>query len=95
MSVQRAKSSRNGRPQIRRAAFYDLFVGAHWGGVISGDEITVDWDRACACGRTSVHIGHDIVRYSEKHGGEDDRISCSATQQVNDEAVSFLSGFEA
>src|SRR5271154_3058764 len=24
MSVHRAKSSRNGRPQIRRAAFYDL-----------------------------------------------------------------------
>ena len=80
--------------QTGRAAFYDLFVGAHWGGVISGDEITVNWDGSCACGRTSVHIGHDIVRYSEKQGVEDDRISCSATQQVNDEAVSFLSGFE-
>jgi hypothetical protein len=80
--------------QTGRAAFYDLFVGAHWGGVISGDEITVDWDRSCACGRTSVAIGHDIVRYSEKQGVEDDRISCSATQQVNDEAVRFLSGFE-
>jgi hypothetical protein len=81
--------------QTGRAAFYDLFVGAHWGGVISGDEITVDWDGSCACGRTSVAIGHDIVRYSEKQGVEDDRISCSATQQVNAEAVSFLSGFEA
>jgi hypothetical protein len=80
--------------QTGRAAFYDLFVGAHWGGVISGDEITVDWDGSCACGRTSVHIAHDIVRYSEKQGVEDDRISCSATQQVNDEAVSFLAGFE-
>ena len=70
--------------QTGRAAFYDLFVGAHWGGVISGDEITLDWDGACPCGQTSVHTAHDIVRYSEKQGVEDDRISCSATQQVND-----------
>jgi hypothetical protein len=77
-----------------RAAFYDVYVQPHWGGVISGDEITVDWDTPCRCGRTSVHIAHDIVRYSEKQGVEDDRISCSATQQVNDEAVSFLQGFE-
>src|SRR5882724_1282841 len=81
--------------QTGRAAFYDLFVAAHWGGVISGDEITIDWDEPCRCGRTSVAIAHDIVRYSEKQGVEDDRISCSATQQVNDEAVSFLAGFEA
>ena len=35
----------------------------------------------CPCGRTSVTIAHDIVRYSEKQGVEDDRISCSATQR--------------
>jgi acyl-CoA synthetase (AMP-forming)/AMP-acid ligase II len=77
-----------------RAAFYDVFVQSHWGGVISGDEITIDWDTPCRCGRTSVHIAHDIMRYSEKQGVEDDRISCSATQTVNDEAVGFLAGFE-
>ena len=81
--------------QTGRAAFYDLFNRAHWGGSISGDEITLDWDTPCVCGRTSVHIAHDIVRYSEKRGGEDDRITCSATQEVNDEAVGFLKAFEA
>lgn len=81
--------------QTGRAAFYDLFNRAHWGGCISGDEVTLDWDTPCACGRTSVHIAHDIVRYSEKRGTEDDRISCSATQEVNDEAVGFLRAFEA
>jgi hypothetical protein len=80
--------------QTGRAAFYDLFVRPHWGGVISGDEITLDWETPCPCGRTSMHVAHDIVRYSEKQGVEDDRISCSATQQVNDEAVSFLASFE-
>jgi hypothetical protein len=77
-----------------RAAFYDVYVQPHWGGVITGDEITVDWDTPCRCGRTSVHIAHDIMRYSEKQGVEDDRISCSATQAVNDEAVRFLAGFD-
>jgi hypothetical protein len=81
--------------QTGRAAFYDVFVPSHWGGVISGDEITIDWDTPCVCGRTSVHIAHDIMRYSEKQGIEDVRITCSATQQVNDEAVAFMRGFEA
>lgn len=81
--------------QTGRAAFYDLFVRPHWGGVISGDEITIDWDTPCECGRTSVHIAHDIMRYSEKQGALDDRISCSATQEVHDHAVTFLEGLEA
>lgn len=76
-----------------RAAFYDLFNESHWGGIISGDEITIDWDERCACGLESVHIHHDIMRYSEKQDVEDDRISCSATTQVNDEAVNFMREF--
>ncbi len=76
-----------------RAAFYDLFNESHWGGVISGDEITIDWDERCKCGLESVHIHHDIMRYSEKADVEEDRISCSATTQVNDEAVNFMREF--
>ena len=34
------------------------------------------------------------MRYSEKQGVEDDRISCSATQEVHDEAVNFMKEFE-
>jgi len=78
-----------------RAAFYDLFNESHWGGVISGDEITIDWSTPCECGLKSVHIHHDIMRYSEKQGVEDDRISCSATQQVQNEAIEFMKEFEA
>lgn len=80
--------------QTGRAAFYDVLNESHWGGVISGDEITIDWSERCACGLNSVHIHHDIMRYSEKEGVEDDRISCSATQQVNDEAINFMREFE-
>jgi hypothetical protein len=80
--------------QTGRAAFYDFLNPSHWGGVISGDEITLDWETRCPCGRTSVHIAHEIMRYSEKQGVEDDRISCSATQEVHNEAVNFMKEFE-
>lgn len=77
-----------------RAAFYDLVNDSHWGGVISGDEVTMHWDVPCSCGRTTAYLAHDIMRFSEKEGVEDDRISCSATQQVQEEAVEFMRGFE-
>ena len=73
-----------------RAAFYDILNRSHWGGVISGDEITIDWSTRCPCGLASVPIAHDIMRYSEKKGAEDDRISCSATEEVQNEALSFM-----
>lgn len=81
--------------QTGRASFYDLCNQAHWGGIISGDEITIDWDTPCTCGRTSVHIAPEIMRYSEKQDVEDDRISCSATQEVQDEAINFMKEFES
>jgi hypothetical protein len=56
--------------QTGRAAFFDLMNEAHWGGSISGDEITIDWGTPCRCGLTSVHIHHDIMRYSEKRGSK-------------------------
>ena len=76
--------------QTGRAAFSDFFNRSHWGGIISGDEITIDWDTPCPCGLASVPIEHDIIRYSEKEGVEDDRITCAATQQVNDAAIDFI-----
>ncbi len=80
---------RTGR-QTGRAAVYDILLKAHWGGVISGDEVTIDWDLLCPCGRTSVAYENDIMRYSEKEGVEDDRITCAATHEVQNEAVDFM-----
>jgi hypothetical protein len=34
------------------------------------------------------------MRYSEKQGVEDDRITCAATQEVHNEAVNFMKGVE-
>jgi hypothetical protein len=84
---------RTGR-QTGRAAVYDILLKAHWGGVISGDEVTIDWDNLCPCGRSSVAFEKDIMRYSEKEGVDDDRITCAATQDVQNEAIDFMKGLD-
>ena len=76
--------------QTGRAAFFDLSNESHWGGVISGDEVTLDWRGNCPCGRSSVFIHHAIMRFSDKQGVDDDRISCAATQVEHDQAVDFM-----
>jgi hypothetical protein len=81
--------------QTGRAAVYDVLNKSHWGGVISGDEVTINWDLECPCGQTSVAFEHDIMRYSEKQGVEDDRITCAATHEVHNEAVNFMRDFES
>jgi hypothetical protein len=80
--------------QTGRAAVYDILLRAHWGGVISGDEVTIDWDLRCPCGQSSVAFEPDIMRYSEKQGIGDDRITCAATHEVHNEAVNFMKGVE-
>jgi hypothetical protein len=59
-----------------RAAFFDLSLDGRWGGVISGDKITVNYGR-CACGNRSPSIRDDISRYADLPGG--DKISCAGT----------------
>lgn len=83
---------REGR-QTGRAAFFDLGADVHWGGFITGDEVTVEWDQPCACGRPSRYIVGAIQRYSEKNGG-DDKITCAASEQSHREAMDFLNTLE-
>ncbi|WP_319448699.1 MULTISPECIES: hypothetical protein [unclassified Mycobacterium] len=77
-----------------RFAVYDVVNQSHWGGVITGDEVTIDWDTPCACGRTSLALEHTIQRFSEKKDGEEDKISCAATHEVQNEAIEFLNEFQ-
>jgi hypothetical protein len=79
--------------QTGRAAFYDLMASTYWGGFISGDELTVDWDTPCRCGRLSAHIDPRIERYSDKRGG-DDKISCAAASEAHEAALDFLVGVD-
>jgi len=82
---------RQGR-QTGRAAFFDMTQDSTWGGLITGDLVTVNWDHKCECGRTSVALDKKINRVSELQGG-DDKISCAATPQAQAEAMDFLTAF--
>jgi hypothetical protein len=76
-----------------RAAFFDLGADIRWGGFITGDEITVEWDEPCPCGRPSRYVAGPIQRYSEKQGG-DDKITCAASEASHREAMDFLNTLE-
>jgi hypothetical protein len=59
-----------------RAAFFDLSLDGRWGGVISGDKISIDFG-PCICGSKGPSIGDDVMRYSDIAG--DDKIGCAGT----------------
>jgi hypothetical protein len=64
--------------QTGRAAFFDMTRISCWGGLVTGDLVTIDWDHHCECGRTSWAMEKKINRVSEIQGG-DDKITCAAT----------------
>jgi hypothetical protein len=59
-----------------RAAFFDLALDGRWGGVITGDKVSLDLS-PCACGSSGPSIRDDIVRYADLEG--DDKIGCAGT----------------
>lgn len=59
-----------------RAAFFDLSLDGRWGGVITGDKISLDFS-PCACGGAGASVRNNIVRYADLAG--DDKIGCAGT----------------
>ena len=59
-----------------RAAFYDLSIDGRWGGIITGDKISLDFS-PCACGCQGASVRNNIVRYADLPG--DDKIGCAGT----------------
>jgi hypothetical protein len=78
--------------QTGRASFFDMTADSCWGGIVTGDLVSIDWDHQCECGRTSVAMEKKINRVSEIQGG-DDKITCAATPGAQAEAMEFLTGF--
>ncbi|UGQ11996.1 hypothetical protein LO772_35460 [Yinghuangia sp. ASG 101] len=60
-----------------RAGFFDLSLDGRWGGIITGDKISLDLD-PCACGNKGPSIRNNIVRYADIQAG-DDKIGCAGT----------------
>ena len=58
-----------------RGAFFDLSLDGRWGGVISGDRLSVNFG-VCGCGHQGPTIGSEIVRFADLGG---DKISCAGT----------------
>jgi len=83
---------RKGR-QTGRASFFDMTADSCWGGLVTGDLVTVDWDLQCECGRTSPAFEKKINRVSEVNNEADDKITCAATPGAQAEAMDFLTGF--
>ena len=77
--------------QTGRLALFDLLAETYWGGFISGDRVTIHWDDDCSCGMKGPRIANDIVRFSELQGGDDDKITCSGTQQAYNSFMDYVS----
>ncbi len=60
-----------------RFAFLDLAFEARWGGVITGDCVSMDHAARCACGRPGPTVLPDIARYADL--GAEDKIGCAGT----------------
>jgi hypothetical protein len=81
---------RQGRTTGRFASF-DLVADSHWGGFITGDEVTMEWDEPCPCGRAVPYLTGAIGRFSDKRpdAGEE-KLNCAAAPAAYEEALEFL-----
>ena len=59
-----------------RAAFFDLSLDGRWGGVITGDRISIDYNPS-GCSHKGPSIRDNIARYADLAG--DDKIGCAGT----------------
>lgn len=64
-------------PVEARFAFLDLLYEGRWGGLITGDRVTVDFSERCPCGRHGPTLLDNIGRFSQP--GQDDHIGCAGT----------------
>jgi hypothetical protein len=60
-----------------RFAFVDLLHEGRWGGLISGDKVTLDFNERCPCGRHGPTLLDTLSRWSAP--GADDNIGCAGT----------------
>ena len=75
-----------------RFAFFDLLADSHWGGVVTGDRVTLEWSEPCACGQTSIYTVGEISRFADYRDGIDE-FPPVATAKAHDTAMAFLNDF--
>jgi hypothetical protein len=77
--------------QTGRLALFDLLAETYWGGFISGDQVTIQWDDDCECGWKGPRIDGDVVRFSDIEGG-DDKITCAGTAKAYSDFMDYVAG---
>ena len=60
-----------------RFGFLDLVYEGRWGGLITGDKVTVDFSESCGCGRSGPTLLDNIGRFAQ--AGQNDHIGCAGT----------------
>jgi hypothetical protein len=90
LDPQSGKALPRSGTQTGRFACFDMLADTYWGGLVTGDEVTMSgWDKPCDCGRKSPYLHPVIRRFSEIQGG-DDKINCAGAPEAHDRAVEFL-----
>lgn len=72
-----------------RAGYFDLLAQTYWGGILTGDRITVHYDEECDCGWKSPWIEDNVQRFTELMGGED-IISCAGVQSAYSDFMEYV-----
>ncbi|WP_340317411.1 long-chain-fatty-acid--protein ligase [Rhizorhabdus argentea] len=75
--------------QRGRMLVMDLLASTYWSGTATGDDVTINWDGGCGCGRKGPYILNEIKRLADTRGG-DDKITCAKTPQAFDRLEEFL-----
>jgi hypothetical protein len=60
-----------------RFAFLDVAYEGRWGGLITGDKVTMDFSSRCGCGKAGPFIHDTIERFTQP--GQEDNIGCAGT----------------
>lgn len=75
--------------QKGRMLVMDLLPSTYWSGTATGDEVTINWDGGCGCGRKGPYFFNDIKRLIDTRGG-DDKITCAKTPQAFERLEEYL-----
>jgi hypothetical protein len=68
----------NGGKYTGQYAFFDPTASSYWGGIITGDRVTIDWDGVPGGDYVGPVIGI-AGRITDLEGPDADKLSCSAT----------------
>jgi hypothetical protein len=77
--------------QSGRLLVHDLLSTSLWPTTLTADQVTINWDGGCACGRKGPYFLDNIHRLGE--AGGDDKITCAKTPEAYEKLEEFALSF--